>query len=314
MRNQKGSSRLDAALKMLLIAFISLLAFSSGVYFGKQMSDTDYELKALESDFKDSASEKHASHDAKRSEERPHDALTDEDVAAAGEALMKEARAEKHGEKNEGHEAKRSVASERTVGEKAASQKPAKEEAHAAAKHEAKEEHGKAAKEDAHAAHAKHEERAAKADKPVAKEARKAAVDHDEHGSKSHDDHAAAAHGEVRKAAQRIAMNEPPSEAAKPAPESRIPKSLPSSIGSPKEGEFTVQVASYPEADEAKSHAAELVKKGFPAYPVEATVKGKTWYRVSIGSFRTSKEAGVYRAQLLKTSDLRSAIVQKIER
>ena len=51
IKNELGSSRMDTVLKMLLIAFVSLLAFSSGVYFGKQMSDSDHQLKALESDF-----------------------------------------------------------------------------------------------------------------------------------------------------------------------------------------------------------------------------------------------------------------------
>ena len=50
-KTEQGSSRMDTVLKMLLIAFVSLLAFSSGVYFGKQMSDSDHQLKALESDF-----------------------------------------------------------------------------------------------------------------------------------------------------------------------------------------------------------------------------------------------------------------------
>ena len=54
--------------------------------------------------------------------------------------------------------------------------------------------------------------------------------------------------------------------------------------------------------------------KGFPAFPVEATIGGKTWYRVSVGSFKTQKEAITYRAQLLKQASLPSAIVQKIQR
>ena len=76
--NQSGSSRMDTVLKMLLIAFISLLAFSSGVYFGKQMSDSDYQLKALESDFSTHAK----TADAKGAEVAPEDAIADEEVAA----------------------------------------------------------------------------------------------------------------------------------------------------------------------------------------------------------------------------------------
>jgi cell division protein FtsN len=78
--------------------------------------------------------------------------------------------------------------------------------------------------------------------------------------------------------------------------------------------EFTVQVASYPTAEAAKSHANELVKKGFPAFPVEAVVNGRSWYRVSVGSFKSQKEATAYRTTLLKQADLQSAIVQKISR
>ena len=57
-----------------------------------------------------------------------------------------------------------------------------------------------------------------------------------------------------------------------------------------------------------------MVKKGFPAFPVEAKINGKTWYRVSVGSFKSFNDASKFRAQLLKQAELPSAIVQKVTR
>ena len=160
---------------------------------------------------------------------------------------------------------------------------------------------------------------------------------HDEHAAApaaaaKHEEHAAehAAHAKheasyetgkpdlsaAHKAAERVANNASPvSDKAEVAKvESRVPSSLPKTVGSNGSVEFTVQVASYPTSDAAKSYANDLVKKGFPAFPVEATINGKTWYRVSVGSFKTMKEATTFRAQLLKQADLQNAIVQKITR
>lgn len=47
MKNEKDYSRLDALLKVLLIVFVSLLAFSIGVFTGKKMSDEKYDLISL---------------------------------------------------------------------------------------------------------------------------------------------------------------------------------------------------------------------------------------------------------------------------
>ncbi len=66
--------------------------------------------------------------------------------------------------------------------------------------------------------------------------------------------------------------------------------------------------------DAAKVKSEELKQKGFVAFPVEAQVNGKTWYRVSVGSFKTYKDATAYRTQFLKATNLTTAIVQKIQR
>lgn len=300
MKNQAGTSRLDTVLKMLLIAFISLLAFSSGVYFGKEMSDSDYKLKALESDFKEQKEAEHKNLDQKADE-----ALVDEEVAALSDKMIA---SEKDKLKDEPVEqGDRSVASEK----------------HDDAHHD---DHGKVetpVKAATHDTHVKAEAKGhdAHAAKPAAKQDAPAKISKTTaHESEpvDHADHAPAAKKpdltEVHKVAKRVANNEAPTEPRKPSAEPRSPQSLPKTVGASADFEFTVQVASYPSAEEAKKHVDELIKKGFPAYPVEAAVGGKNWYRVSVGSFKSQKEAGTYRAQLMKQAEIKSAIVQKIQR
>jgi cell division protein FtsN len=297
IKNELGSSRMDTVLKMLLIAFVSLLAFSSGVYFGKQMSDSDHQLKALESDF--------SSQTYTASADEARDSGTDEQIEESEVATLTDKYV--NGEK-EGGGTERNVASADEHGT-AASGHGAAAAAHGAAvdTHAAKAEaHG----EEAHAA------APAKAHAPAA---------HAEEAPAAHgNEHAAAGSAKAGKvdlsaahaAAQRVASNASPTATQKVVakPESRTPTSLPKTVGSNSVVEFTVQVASYPTPEAAKDHANELVKKGFPAFPVEATVNGKTWFRVSVGSFKTLKDATTYRAQLLKQADLQSAIVQRITR
>jgi cell division protein FtsN len=262
MKNQLGSSRMDIVLKMLLIAFISLLAFSSGVYFGKQLSDSDYELKALKSDFNhDAEVAKTDSADTAR-DTNPEDAINEEEVSALSEKLI--------------NSEKETVDKEESARTTAKNEKSVEKESKAQANHEV----------------------AAKTTKTAATEAK----------TEAKPDLTAAS-----KAAMRIAQNASPEEPVKRV-ETRVPSSLPKTVGSSQDVEFTVQVASYPTAEAAKQHANELVKKGFPAFPVEATVGGKVWYRVSVGSFKTQKEATLYRAELLKQTTVASAIVQKIQR
>jgi cell division protein FtsN len=297
-KTEQSSSRMDTVLKMLLIAFVSLLAFSSGVYFGKQMSDSDHQLKALESDFNTSTAVAAATNTEGTTGEEQ---MGDEEVAALSEKYMN---AEKDG-------AKREVASEHEATPEHAA---ATTTATATKGHEetGAEAHTAPAKAAAHA-----EEHAEAHAAPAAAVAPKA---HEAHGA----EHASAAPATAGKpdlsaahrAAERVANNASPisNKPEVEKHESRVPSSLPKTVGTNGSVEFTVQVASYPTADAAKSYANGLVKKGFPAFPVEATINGKTWYRVSVGSFKTMKDATTYRAQLLKQADLQNAIVQKITR
>src|SRR5215470_6878306 len=53
MSADKGGSKADTLVKVMLVFFISLLSFSVGTFVGKQVSDSDHRRMALESDFKE---------------------------------------------------------------------------------------------------------------------------------------------------------------------------------------------------------------------------------------------------------------------
>ena len=94
--------------------------------------------------------------------------------------------------------------------------------------------------------------------------------------------------------------------------ENRVPSSLPKDVAQYAVGKFTVQVASYGDEAEAKKLASDLKNKGYSAFYAPANVKGKTWYRVSVGQFATQKEAQTYRGDLIKEPTMSGAMVQKI--
>lgn len=278
--NERGASSWDLVLKILSITLVSLFAFSSGIWFGKKLSDSDYQRQALEGEFdrevrksSDSVADYHGGQD--------DDALTDEEVAAATDKAL---------------EAQRKVATEgggtaEKAEQVAASVAPASATVSATA--------GTTATK-ATAANATTAKTTARtvASAPGATESGKPDL------------------SAVHQAAARVANNAAPTTAAseQAAKETRVPSSLPKTVGTTSDVEFTVQVASYPTADAAREHVDSMVKKGFPAFPVEAKINGKTWYRVSVGSFKSFNDASKFRAQLLKQADLPSAIVQKIAR
>lgn len=78
-------------------------------------------------------------------------------------------------------------------------------------------------------------------------------------------------------------------------------------------GKFTIQIAAFPNEQEAQGKANELKNKGLGAFYIPALVNGKTWYRVSIGQFATQDEATEYRTNLIKEGKVASAMIQKIK-
>ena len=267
VNNEHGGSSWDLVLKVLSITLVSLLAFSSGIWFGKKLSDSDYQRQALEGDF-DREVQKSSDSLATYKAAEDDDVLTDEEVAAATDKAMEASR-------------------------KAASADPAEAKADQVA---------------AHSATTSTQQASATA-VAAGGTATRAVASNSPSASKPD---LSAAHQAATRVANNAAPTNPAVEQAKT--ESRVPSSLPKTVGASADVEFTVQVASYPTAEAAKEHVEAMVKKGFPAFPVEAKINGKTWYRVSVGSFKSFNEASKFRAQLLKQADLPSAIVQKIAR
>src|SRR3954464_4858186 len=50
--SEKGGSKADTLVKVVLVFFISLLSFSVGTFVGKQVSDSDHRRMALEGEYK----------------------------------------------------------------------------------------------------------------------------------------------------------------------------------------------------------------------------------------------------------------------
>ena len=60
-------------------------------------------------------------------------------------------------------------------------------------------------------------------------------------------------------------------------------------------GKFTIQLGSYPTVDEAKQFAEGFTVRGYSPIINESTIEGKgTWYRVSLGLFKSVEEAKTY--------------------
>lgn len=113
----------------------------------------------------------------------------------------------------------------------------------------------------------------------------------------------------VENAARRVASGKAP---AKATSESRKPTSVLPGVASSAVGKYTVQVASYADEGEAKAHSAKLKSKGWNAFYIPADVKGRTWFRVSVGLFSTTASAEKFKSELKKEANISSAYVQKI--
>lgn len=276
MSVERYGSKTDVVVKLVLVFFIALLSFSIGTFVGKKFSDNQYKLSQLEPNGELPQRDVASVHpDA--GEVKPSEMITDEEVAKLADEFITDD--EKPPTKEAGHSEDSHTTDKADV--------PA---THTEAKADGKApEHGTeqhAAKE---VAKAEHSHESAKNDKSVKAE-------------------------KPLKAADRVAEGHSPSPvvAAKERPKSRIPSSLPKEVAASTIGKFTVQIASYAEEKEAQKMAAELKEKGYSAFYVPAAVKGKTWFRVSVGLFATQKEASNYKTELQSKAKLGTPIVQKI--
>lgn len=279
--NEHGGSKADTTVKLALIFFISLFSFSVGTFVGKKVSDQERRRASLEDDFsKQRGTASVDSHALDVPEEEALtkddiDHLTDEFLKAESEADNKEAMHDEHPKKVDDHATAK------------VKEHPTKED-----KQAANDGYKKVNANSKPVAHAKKETTHAK--KEVAHTAPKKKATHNE---------------PVSKAAARVAAQMAPSKAVakKRKPSSTLPTLAPTAIG-----KYTVQVSSYSSEKEASAHAAQLKGQGYSAFYVSAHVKGKMWYRVSIGLFDNYKSATFFKKELKRQAKITSAIIQKI--
>lgn len=82
---------------------------------------------------------------------------------------------------------------------------------------------------------------------------------------------------------------------------------------SPASGLFVVQVASLDQEKQAFNMVNRLVKKGYPAYHYKIFIKGRGYFRVRCGTFRTRAEAVDVQRKLAENEHLKG-FVQKVKR
>jgi len=279
------ASKTDVMVKLVLVFFISLLSFSIGTFVGKKYSDNQHQLAALEPGkavaHGDAHGDEHGERTPASATGEKSNTMSDDEIAKLAEEFV----ADDAPTASTGH------------GETAA--------AHGT------EHNGEAIKADAHGTPS-----TVQAPAPAHGEAKVADAKVDahkpSHGSGETPVKRTAEPSSV--AANLAAGKNPPQNAEKSATtaDDRRPSSLPKDVAAYSVGKFTVQVAAYTDEAEAQKMASDLKTKGYSAFYIPATVKGKIYYRVSVGQFATPKEAQSYRGELMSKAKLNSAIVQKI--
>jgi cell division protein FtsN len=98
---------------------------------------------------------------------------------------------------------------------------------------------------------------------------------------------------------------EPPVEKAKPKPP---PKEAPH-VGP----RYAVHVASFKDIGRAGSEVEYLEKQGYEVRVIEVEIRGEAWFRVLVGDYGTTEEAGKVRLELLTLKRISYASVVKLE-
>ncbi|MCC6277106.1 MAG: SPOR domain-containing protein [Oligoflexia bacterium] len=94
---------------------------------------------------------------------------------------------------------------------------------------------------------------------------------------------------------------------------SKVPTQLPRELASSSLGAYTIQIASFPNEEEAKKKVQQLIEeKSLPAIVVPTNVKGKPWFRVGVGKYPTAKQAQDDKASIQKKAGVDSSIIQRI--
>ena len=78
-------------------------------------------------------------------------------------------------------------------------------------------------------------------------------------------------------------------------------------------GKYTLQIASYPNANEARKHLDNLAKAGMKTFVREKELGDKgRWFRVYIGGYETKKEAEKFAKRYQKDKLIKSYFVAKM--
>ncbi len=295
--NNKGGTKVDTLIKLVLIFFISLFSFAVGTFLGKKFSDKQHRIAQIEREYGKSNSERGvASISPHSTEVQASNALSEADINSISEEFSQ---AETDEMKKVIAEAEAEIAEHHADPHAAPSA-----DAHAAAPHAS----AKAAPvANAHAATHKptantHDAHADHAEKPQAHIAKAANVPANRKLANSHDPVANVAHA--------VAQGHDPLPPEKKVV-SRIPNTLPPKMAHTN-AQFTVQVASYQNEAEASAHAEKLVQKGKKAFHYKAVVNNQTWYRVGIGAYVSQTDAAASLRDMKDNQEINSGFVSKI--
>lgn len=76
------------------------------------------------------------------------------------------------------------------------------------------------------------------------------------------------------------------------------------------DGSYALQLASLESEAKAIRMIARLTNQGFPVYSYKVRVKGKIFYRVRCGTFKTRKEANYYKTLLAKEEKINGFVIR----
>lgn len=117
---------------------------------------------------------------------------------------------------------------------------------------------------------------------------------------------AAVAAGNGSEVLARTALEDPLVASSLPSPEPNAP------APEGHDGEYTVQVISYPDEASAEAFAAGLRSRGHEAFVMRAEIEDRgTWYRVRIGPFDTQREAQAFRRSFEQTERMNTLLVRR---
>lgn len=283
-QNQTTRNVADVAVKLALVSFVALFAFSVGTYVGKQFSDLEYKRAALEGD------------DSQRMiaslEEQIEPSVSKEEVEALAEEFVRKEKLSRSLSSTSSDEpsTKNETPPETTDGYKKIGS--------------VKKSTGALNDSDQTITTVL----TTSSEQTKALDKKSTALTKNE-PSKPED--AKASKPSPMKAIQRIAEDKEPTVPV--VKKKREPaRFLPGPVAQSAAGKYTVQVASYSSEEEAQGHVLKLKDRGWSAFYIGAEVGGRTWYRVSVGLFETPASARSFQTRLNEEASITGTLIQRI--